>query len=552
MLKRLARILPRLAPASDAQPASPATVVCSGVVLEAKAEIGPTLAPAGALATSGLSNIQILRGLAAAMVLVHHAAIYAHLLRGADRLLPTFEDLMGLWGVSIFFAISGFLMAGLVVRDRPFVFLSHRISRIFPTYLAVVALFAALFAGLSMSFGGLSLVSLSLAPVGPRSYALNVEWTLVYETSFYVGLFLVACIGLARRITAVATLWLGLLATAFLLLPAGSRDTNLPPLYLLPVMTACVPFAGGLLLPRLIAARRLPPAAALLALLLCAACFLVEKDGARGLGGIAAVLLVGAAAGGRQIQNEGAMSRAALALGDASYVLYLVHAPVLVLTAWALPAQWTGLAYGLIAVAASLGFAALLGPLDLALYRALRRRIDAASPAILKRWLAVYLVLFAGCAVWGSVETARNDWRESRARAALAALPPDAWISRRAATDAISNSGLALPASVQGALEGIERLSPIEDIVTAFAYDPAQPKRPLLLALYCSGRLIRLDRPRRARKDLAARLGFESSGHRIGYLMQIPTEACGSDPTPVAVVIDTEGRMAVLAASANP
>ncbi|MFE1602108.1 acyltransferase family protein [Methylobacterium sp. ID0610] len=556
MLERLAKMLPRLVPAAPvagaSRPASPAAGTRSRTALDARIGIGPARGSARTRAASGLSNIQALRGLAAAMVLVHHAAIYAHLLRGADRPLPTFDTLMGLWGVSIFFAISGFLMAGLVVRDRPLVFLSHRISRIFPTYLAVAALFAALFAGLGLSVGGLTPLSLSLAPAGPRSYALNVEWTLVYETSFYVGLFLVACIGLARRITPLATLWLGLLTAAFLLLPEGSRDTVQPPLHLLPVTAACVPFAGGLLLPRLIAAGRFPPAAGLLALPVCAACFVVEKDVARWLGGVAAVLLVGATASGRQIREEGAVSRAVLGLGNASYVLYLVHAPMLVLTAWALPARWSGLAYGLTAVAASLGLAALLGPLDVALYRALRRRIDAASPTILKRGLALYLLLFVGCAVWGSVETARDDWRESRARAALAALPPETWTSRALATSAISNQGIALPASVQGALEGIERLSPIEAMVTAFAYDPAQPKRTFLLALHCSGRLIRLDRPRRARKDLAPRLGLENSGHRIGYRMPIPAEACEADSAPVAVVVDTKGRMAVLTATPAP
>ena len=65
-----------------------------------------------------------------------------------------------------------------------------------------------------------------------------------------------------------------------------------PPLYLVPVTAACVPFAAGLLLPRLIAAGWVRPATALLALPFAAACFLVDTAGARWLGGIAAVLLV--------------------------------------------------------------------------------------------------------------------------------------------------------------------------------------------------------------------------------------------------------------------
>lgn len=542
MLARLARMLSRPARTAPLAAAHPASGLGPGLALEA----GSVPAPAGSRAGAGLANIQILRGLAAGTVLLHHAAVYAQILRGADRPFPAFDAMMGLWGVAVFFAISGSLMAGLVMRDRPLVFLAHRISRIFPTYLVVVALFATLFAALGLSFGGLAPLSLSLAPAGPRSYALNVEWTLVFETSFYVGLFLLACAGLARQIVPLAVLWLALLAAAFLLLPAASRDLVLPPAYMVPVVAACVPFAGGLLLPRLIASGRMTPTAGLLALPLFAACLFVERDAARWLGGIAAVLLVGAAASARQAQGKGAVTRAALALGDASYLLYLVHVPVLVLSAWAMPAHWSGLAYGLTAVMVALGVAALFGPFDLALYRALRRRIDAAAPAILKRWLAAYLLMFAGCAAWGSAETARNDWQETRARAALAALPAEAWAGPTAAVAAIESRGLALPPSMQGALERIESASPVESVVSAYAYDPARPKQTYLLALSCSGRLIGLDRPRRTRKDLAALTGPARPGHRIGFRMLIPTAACATDPTPLALAIDTEGRMAVL------
>ncbi|MDV2982961.1 UNVERIFIED_CONTAM: acyltransferase [Methylobacteriaceae bacterium AG10] len=544
MLARLARMLPRPARTAPLVAAHPATGLGPGVTLEA----GPVPVSAGRRVAAGLANIQILRGLAAATVLVHHAAVYAQILRGAEPSFPTFEAMMGVWGVAVFFAISGTLMAGLVVRDRPLVFLAHRISRIFPTYLAVVALFAAVFAALGLSLGGLAPLSLSLAPAGPRSYALNVEWTLVFETSFYVGLFGLASAGLAHRIVPLAVLWLILLAAAFLLLPAASRDLVLPPAYMLPVAAACVPFAGGLLLPRLIASGRITPMAGLLALPLFAACLFVERDLARWLGGIAAVLLVGAAASARQARGEGAVTRAALSLGDASYVLYLVHVPVLVLTARAVPAHWSGLAYGLTAIVVALGLAVLLGPVDLALYRALRRRIDAAAPVTLRRWLAAYLLMFAGCAAWGSADTARDDWQERRARMALAALPAGSWADPAAAAAAIDGRGLTLPASMQGALEFITRTSPVDAVVSAYAYDPARPTQTYRLAVYCSGRLIGLDRPRRMRKDLAEVIGPARPGHRIGFWMQIPAAACAADPVPLALAIDADGRMGVLAA----
>lgn len=540
MFARLARGLARPLRASPFAPA-PAG---------AAAALGPALAApgrAGSRSGAGLANLQILRGFAAGIVLVHHAATYAQALRGAERPFATLDAMMGLWGVSVFFALSGFLMAGLVTRDRPLVFLAHRVVRIFPTYLAVVALFAALFAALGLSVGGLTPLALSLAPAGPRSYPLNVEWTLVFETSFYVVLFLIAVAGLARRLVPLALGWLAVLAATFLLLPAGARDATLPPLYLLPLTAACMPFVGGLLLPRLIATGHIRPATGLLALPLAAACLLLDTDMARWLGGIAAVLLVGAAAAGPQIRGRGWAARGALALGDGSYVLYLVHVPVLTLTAWACPAEWSGLAYGATGIAAALAVTALLGPLDLTLYRRLRRRIDTAPPPALRRGLSLYLVLFLACAAWGSTETARNDWQDVRARAALAQLPPDVFTTPSLARTAISGRGLALPPSVQSALEAIEPVSPTEAVVSAFAYDGQAPKRAMRLALFCGGQFVGLDRPRRMRKDLAARPGFEGSGkRRIGYRMRIPAEACSAERAAVAVAIDGDGLMAVL------
>ncbi len=505
-------------------------------------------APAAGIARAGgeLTNLQLLRALAASLVLVHHVAIYGQILRGADRPFAALDGLMGVWGVAIFFARSGFLMARLVSRDPPLVFLAHRASRIFPTYFAVVALFAALFAALRLEFGGLSVLALSLAPGGPRSSPLNVEWTLVLEVTFYVGLFLLALAGQARRLVPVAAGWLVLLAVAFPLLPPDSRNMMPPPLYLVPVTAACVPFAAGLLLPRLIAAGWVRPAAALLALPFAAACFFVDTAGARGLGGIAAVLLVGAAVTATPVRREGRAARGLIALGDWSYVLYLAHPPVLMLANWACPPHWNGAAYAAVSLAGALTVAALLGPLDVAFYRRLRARIDAARPATLKRGVAAFLVLFTVCALWGSTETARNDWAEFQARRAIAALPPESWASRAAAGSAIGGRGVALPGTLLARVESLEPLGASEILVSAYAFDPARPGREMQLALFCGGRLVAVERPRRLRRDLAGQAGFERVGkRRIGYRVRVPAEACRPDSL-VPVAVDDSGLMAVL------
>ncbi|WP_245292012.1 acyltransferase family protein [Methylobacterium tarhaniae] len=491
-----------------------------------------------------LANLQLLRALAASLVLVHHVAVYAQTLRGAGRPWAVLDELMGVWGVAIFFALSGFLMARLITRDPPLVFLAHRVGRIVPTYFAVVALFAGLFAALGLELGGVSVLALSLAPAGQRSSPLNVEWTLVLELTFYLGLFLLAAAGQARRLVPVAAAWLALLAVAFPLLPPDSRNMMPPPLYLVPVTAACAPFAGGLLLPRLIASGWIRPATALLALPFAAACFVVDTAAARWLGGIAAVLIVGAAVTAPPVRRQGPAARGLIALGDWSYVLYLTHPPVLMLANWACPPHWPGPAYAAVCLAGALAVTALLGPVDLAFYHRLRRRIDTLRPATLKRALAAFILVFTGCALWGSIETARNDWAESRARHAIA-LAGGSWGSVAAAEAAIAERGLALPA-LRASVESMERISAKESLVTAHAFDPAAPDRGLHLALFCGGRLVALERPRRMRRDLAGRPGYEAMGQqRVGYRVRLPAAACSLEDT-LALVVDGAGLMAVL------
>lgn len=504
--------------------------------------------PSSGVASAGgeLTNLQLLRALAASLVLLHHIAVYGQTLRGADRPFPALDSMMGIGGVAIFFALSGFLMARLLTRDPPVVFLAHRVSRIFPTYFGVVALFAAVYAALGLEFGGLSPLALSLAPAGPRSFPLNVEWTLVLEVTFYVGLFLLASAGWAHRLVPVAIGWLVLLAVAFPLLPEGSRNMMPPPLYLVPVSAACVPFAGGLLLPRLIGSGWIRPASVLLALPFAAACFVVDTAAARWLGGVAAVLLVGAAVTCTPIRREGPFAKGAIALGDWSYVLYLVHPPVLMLANWACPARWTGLAYGLVCLIAALAVTVLLGSLDVALYRRLRGWINGLSPTALRRPTFAFLTVFTVCAIWGSTDTARNDWAESHARRALAALPLTSWTSASDASAAISERGLALPPSLRAKVDAVERLSPGEFLVDAYAFDPAKPGRTMQIALACDGQLVALDRPRRIRKDLTGQPGFEALGtRRIGYRVRIPADACRAGSL-FAILIDGGGRMGVL------
>src|SRR5258708_30706513 len=76
-------------------------------------------------------SIQCLRGLAALSVALFHASVHSGLHFGDSGWATAFDGRFGLIGVSIFFAISGLLMAG-IPRTEPWRFLPPPHARIYP------------------------------------------------------------------------------------------------------------------------------------------------------------------------------------------------------------------------------------------------------------------------------------------------------------------------------------------------------------------------------------------------------------------------------------
>ncbi len=516
----------------------------SAAVLPSTGEVG---AGPEAGTRRSLSNIQVLRGAAALCVVVHHGFVYVETVYPARGFATPIDPMLGALGVSIFFAISGFLMARLVRETEPWSFLAHRVVRIFPAYLAVVAAAWALFTALGLPFG-VQFLALTLAPVGPRSYPLNVEWTLVYETTFYVGLFLLALGGGARRLEAVALAWLAALAAAWLFLPDAARGSGLPAPLLLPLSAPNVPFAAGLLLPGLVARGAMRPWLAALAIPLVGVAVLVELETARWLLGLAAVLIVGAAVQARQLAGTGFGGRALIRFGDASYVLYLAHPPVMLLAIRAMPAGLPAPVVWCAVVAAAVGVAALLGPLDVRAYRQLRRLVDAAPARGRQGLVLAYLTMFFGATLYGSIELGLEARHRTRAEAALAVLPPEARLTRQAAEAALA-SGRArpLPAEVRGEADDLGPSPGTDLILGAWAVDPGRPDAPFHLAAYCGGRLVAIDRARRRRPDVTALPGLQGArGKRIGFRLTLPGAPCRAAGSIVAVLVDEEGRLGLL------
>src|SRR5262249_56836321 len=78
--------------------------------------------------------VQGLRGVAAVAVVLFHARGWFPAGAGAWP----FDERFGVLGVTVFFAISGMLMAGVVARTRPGRLLSPPLGPLFPRFLVLV------------------------------------------------------------------------------------------------------------------------------------------------------------------------------------------------------------------------------------------------------------------------------------------------------------------------------------------------------------------------------------------------------------------------------
>ncbi|WP_331308805.1 acyltransferase [Methylobacterium oryzae] len=359
--------------------------------------------------------IQILRAVAALMVAWHHARNEAGLLadRGAGPALDPATLLPWWGGVDLFFVISGFVIvhAGARLAGRPggrARFLAHRVARVVPLYWLVSLLYLALAlarpdllgAAAALVRDPLALVASFLfwpaaRPDGTVQPLYGLGWTLNYEAFFYV--LFAACLGLGRR---GAVAWLcGILAGS---VAVGALAPGLPvPLRFWsdPVVLEFAAGAGLALAWRAGFRPALPVRAALAVLgvlgLILAARVLADLGEADGilrplLVGGPAVLLVASALGphrdAAQVARLPSPARGLVALGDASYALYLVHPFALRLVREGV--LRLGLAptlhpWGSMALMLAGGIAAALVVhrcVERPLTRALRRRLDPGAP----------------------------------------------------------------------------------------------------------------------------------------------------------------------------
>ncbi len=162
-----------------------------------------------------IAGLDVLRGFAAAAVMLHHhGQYYDELYTGRIPLSINFGA--GHFGVELFFIISGFVILMTIERKNSVrEFVVSRTARLMPAFLAALVM-ATVIRALSpvrvLDTPTLSqfLANLTMAPSLFGEAAMDMPyWTLTYELLFYIGMGLVLALGLLRW-----TEWFGLLAVA--------------------------------------------------------------------------------------------------------------------------------------------------------------------------------------------------------------------------------------------------------------------------------------------------------------------------------------------------
>ena len=150
-----------------------------------------------------LRPMEGLRGLAVLMVFfVHTDALLGEYARHSQFLLrpSRFLGIVGNGGVDLFFVLSGYLIYGALIRHKASLlgFLGRRVERIYPTFLAVFALYLVLSVLVPSASklhgrtwagtGGYILQNLLLLPgIFQIVPTITLAWSLSYEFFFYIG-----------------------------------------------------------------------------------------------------------------------------------------------------------------------------------------------------------------------------------------------------------------------------------------------------------------------------------------------------------------------------
>lgn len=161
-------------------------------------------------------NIQALRGVAVLSVVLFHLVAFEQKYGGKETILPVIFK-FGLFGVDLFFVISGFVMVTITrgkYQDikQALLFLYHRTSRIYPAYwiysIFVLCVFLIKPSLVNSSQGNqVDLLSSFLLLPSKTLPLIMVGWTLIHEMYFYLIFFLVMLIIKERHMPFAILSW---------------------------------------------------------------------------------------------------------------------------------------------------------------------------------------------------------------------------------------------------------------------------------------------------------------------------------------------------------
>jgi hypothetical protein len=178
----------------------------------------------------------------------------------------------------------------------------------------------------------------------------------------------------------------------------------------------------------------------------------------------------------------------------------------------------------------SIGVALLLGPLDVALYRRLKRAIDAERPARLRAAALAFIAAFLAIAFVTGRETRQAETQLEQARRILMAPT--------------QSEAEAVRADVDQA----ERLPKGTWVIRGYAIDLAAPDLVAHFAIRQNGNILGIVGTRRVRPDMATI--FERpdlKGKRFGFMLLLDGIDCTKGPLEGVIAIE-DGRAVKLPA----
>jgi exopolysaccharide production protein ExoZ len=163
-----------------------------------------------------LQNIQALRGIAVLSVVLYHLLTVEEKYGGSQTILSSLFQ-FGMFGVDLFFVISGFVMISITrgkfqCRQEVLRFFYHRVARIYPTYWVYTFLVLGVFlikpSWVNSSQGNQVDILASFLLLPSQTLPLiMVGWTLIHEMYFYLIFTLILMLVPEKKILLAISLW---------------------------------------------------------------------------------------------------------------------------------------------------------------------------------------------------------------------------------------------------------------------------------------------------------------------------------------------------------